>query len=302
MQSRKTPSRTQIISTIVLIGTVVCMIIWGVILTTHIEIFTSRWLLDWLLFALPIWFFLSLLGVTKQKKTEVSYFFLIGGCIILFLAVFSEYISVRTPVITLFWCSTGWYMYRRQRQRLLSRRRRSARWYIVSQVALWWSCVSFLTTLSIISTIGDTWINCKQLESSLRLSWIQQQVTISSLGGFLWAAKTTSPAESNNGTQQGMLWILSTAKSEIYDLIVEQKDLLNHGLCELINQQLITIQQRPWRQLAGILLLYILIRPLISILVWICMPLWILIWNMLVRSNLIKKEKKWVMITWLALK
>lgn len=301
-------SRQQSLSTIVLICWVICFFLGWIILLTHENLFTSRWLVDRLLFALPTQFFLSLLWVTKQRKVYMWYFFTCVSAVLIWVAILSWYFSRRTCLLGMLRWATWWYVYWRQRQRLVTRRRRSAWWYIVSQVALRWSCISLLTTISIISTIWSTGINCSQIENSLRLSWMQQKFDISSLGSFLGADALIISHETLTWTTSlqtweatGLLWLLTIAKSQIYDLIIEQKDLLNHSLCWLINNQLVAIQHRPWRQIAWIALLYILIRPLVSILTWLCMPFRILIRKILVRTKLIRKQKKWVMITWLVL-
>lgn len=301
-------SHQKFLSRLVLVCGVVCFFLWWVALLTHTPLFTSRWLIDWFFFALSTHFFLSLLGITKQKRRDLWYLFLTITITLLMVSRLSAYWWLVNFTLGICWWIAGRYMYRRQRQRLLSRRYRSAREYIGSQGALRWFFVSLLTTVSVLRTLWHTGINCNQFDEILHFSWFQQQVDLSSLGSFLGTdgfLASQAPIEtwidiSWWGTL-GLLWIFGVVKSQIYDLIMEQKELLNHNLCGLINTQIMTIQDRPWRPVAWIVLLYILIRPLVSILMRLCLPIWILIRHILVRSNIIKKQKKRVIITGLML-
>ncbi len=297
-------SRQKLISFIVLCLGVVWFFLWWVALLTHEQFFTSWRLLDRLIFALPTQFFLSLLGVSKQKKEHMWYIFLCISCVLIIISLLNWHGSLRTFFLSILRWSTGRYMYRSQRQRLLNRRSRSTWWFIWSQVALWWSCISFLTTVWVISTIWNTGINCSQIEASLRLSWIQEKIDVRTLGGFLWATTVVEeePVTTASWSTTWLLWFISLAKAQIYDVIIEQQGMLNNSLCELVNKQLITIQDRPWWQVAWIVLLYIIIRPLVAILVRICMPLWVLVRKLLIQTGIIKKQKKRVMITWLVIK
>lgn len=221
----------------------------------------------------------------------------------------SWWLWTRSLFLAVWRWGTGWLLYHAKNQRLLSRRYRTIWWYLGSQVFLWGSCLGLLTTASLLSNISDRGINCNQLERSLRLSWLQEKMDIMSLGGFLWVNNLTEnevasfwsgwtawSGDTEQWVPQWLLWMLSLAKSQIYDLVVEQQDLLNHSLCWLINEQLLTIQHRPWRQIAGILLLYIFIRPLVGILVRLSLPIQIFVRKILVRTNLIKKQEQKVTI------
>ena len=296
-------SRQKCISFIVLCLGVVCFFLWWIALLTHEQLFTSWRLLDWLIFALPMQFFLSLLGVTKQKKQHIWYIFLSVSCLLIIITFLNWYISLRTFFLSILRWGTGRYIYRRQRQWLLNRCHRSTRWFIWSQVAVWWSCISFLTTVWVISTIWNTGINCNQIEDSLRLSWIQGKIDISTLGGFLWASSLPEDASiaAQTWSTTWLLWFLSLIKGQIYDLIIEQQGMLNNSLCELVNKQLTTIQDRPWWQVAWVVLVYIIMRPLVVILVRVCMPIWVLARKLLIHTGLIRKQKKRVLITWLIL-
>jgi hypothetical protein len=154
------------------------------------------------------------------------------------------------------------------------------------------------------------WINCEQLESSLRLSWISQQLTNTSLWTLLWVKSlseigiatswsdvTTHITTSTSKQETWILWIIGLVKSQIYDLAIEQNEIVKNNICELVNNQLISIQDRPLRQVAWIILLYIIIRPLISLLIILNIPIWVLLRKILIVSKVLKKEKKRVCAT-----
>lgn len=274
-------------------------ILWIVLITTHIPLVTSRRLVDRLLVALCSQLLYWLLCITKKRKKQVYIFFTLLGIATLCLLALISYVTLWSFILVVLRTWAWQHLYRRQRQWLLNRRIWSTRWYVYSQIGFWWPSISLLTVLSLVSTLGNTWIDCKQLEQSLRLWWIQQHIGTISLWTVLWASTVSSGESLSLITQDSSWWVLgflTKTKSEIYDLIVEQKDLLNHSVCEVINTQLITIQHRHSRQAAAILLLYILVRPFISILIRASIPAQLLVWYVLWLVWYVKKQTKWVLI------